>query len=486
MPGLSSPPLTEECVRSERTVTTTITRYEQAITELFNRRPEIMLPGLRRIQALCHSLGQPQHAFEAIHLTGTNGKTTTARMITELLVAAGERVGTYTSPHLQDVRERFRVDDVPLDIDDLLAGLDALGPHIERVEQATGEMVTFFEASTALCLWAFARTSVDTGVIEVGMGGRWDATNVVDGRVAVIGRIQLDHPQLGSTVGEVAWEKAGIIKDGATVISANHDAAPARKIAEEVAQRAAQLHLLDRDFGVVGRSLIPGGQRVTLRGLDGQIYPVDLPLHGAHQAVNAACALAAVQAYRAAPLDPETVRAGFARVQSPGRLELFPASNGVPVLLDGAHNPAAATTLARTLEELRGAWFRELSRLAALDFRQPRDSATPRPKKLHGARRRILVIGIMADKDISSMVPILASAADEIVLTVAGNPRAASIAQLREACDASGVEVAASVDDVGAAVDVAAQRAGHDGIVVVTGSLYTVGEARAALGGTLA
>jgi dihydrofolate synthase / folylpolyglutamate synthase len=207
---------------------------------------------------------------------------------------------------------------------------------------------------------------------------------------------------------------------------------------------------------VAGRTLIPTGQRVDLRGLDGRIYTVDLPLHGAHQAVNAACALAAVQAYRGEPLDTATVRTGFAGVRSPGRLELLTAPNGVPVLLDGAHNPAAATTLAQSLAEL------------------------------HGSRRRILVLGIMSDKDIASMVHILGSVADEVVLTVPDSPRAASIAQLREACDANGVDVAASIDDVGAAVDVAAQRAGRDGMVVVTGSLYTVGDARAALGGTLA
>jgi dihydrofolate synthase/folylpolyglutamate synthase len=436
-------------------VNTTITRYEHAISELFSRRPEIMLPGLRRIEALCYSMGEPQRAFDAIHLTGTNGKTTTARMITALLMATGERVGTYTSPHLQDVRERFRIDGAPLAVDELLAGLDALGPHIERVEQATGEMVTFFEASTALCLWAFARARVDTGVIEVGMGGRWDATNVVDGRVAVIGRVTLDHPQLGATVGEVAWEKAGIIKDGATVISANHDPDPARVIAEEVARRAATLHLLDRDFGVTGRTLTPGGQRIVLRGLDDRSYTVDLPLHGAHQAANAACALAAVQAYRAAPLDPATVRAGFAQVRSPGRLELFTA-DGVPVLLDGAHNPAAATVLARSLQEL------------------------------HGARRRVMVLGILTDKDIPAMVRTLGAAADEVVVSSPDCPRAATTEQLRAACEDAGVPVAAVVDDVGDAVGTAVARAGRHGMVVVTGSLYTVGDARAALGGALA
>jgi dihydrofolate synthase/folylpolyglutamate synthase len=431
-----------------------VIRYEQAIAELFNRRPEVMLPGLRRIEALCYSMGEPQRTFDAIHLTGTNGKTSTARMVTALLVAAGGHVGTYTSPHLQDVRERFRIAGRPLDVETIMAGLDALGPHIERVEQATGEMVTFFEASTALCLWAFARARVDTAVVEVGMGGRWDATNVVDGQVAVIGQVQLDHPQLGSTVGEVAWEKAGIIKDCATVISANREGQPARVVDEEVAQRAATLRLLDRDFGVIGRTPTSTGQRIVLRGLDERAYTVDLPLHGAHQALNAACALAAVQAHRGGSLDPGTVRDGFSKVRSPGRLELF-SSDGVPVLLDGAHNPAAATALARSLREL------------------------------DGPRHRVLVLGILTDKDIATMAQILGSAADEVVVTVPDCPRAADMERLRAACEAAGVRVAACVADVGTAVRTAAERAGRHGMVVVTGSLYTVGDAREALGGTL-
>ena len=438
------------------TLKTATARYERAIAELFDRRPEIMVPGLRRIEALVHSMGAPQRAFDAIHLTGTNGKTSTARMITSLLVAAGERVGTYTSPHLQDVRERFRVDSEPLAIDDLLAGLDALGPHIERVEQATGEMVTFFEASTALCLWAFARARVDTGVIEVGMGGRFDATNVIDARVAVIGTVQLDHQQLGATVGEVAWEKAGIITDGATVVSTNTVGAPARVIAEEVTERDATLLLVDRDFGVIDRTLTPAGQRVALRGIDGRDITVDLPLHGAHQAGNAATALAAVQAHADAPLDPSVVRAGFAAVQSPGRLELLRSRSGVPVLLDGAHNPAAMRVLAGALHEL------------------------------HGHRRRVAVLGVMADKDIAAMVRVLGDAVDEVVVTLPDSPRAASIDDLARACTAAGICVAATVDDVGAAVGIAADRAGGwSGMVIVTGSLYTVGDARAALGGTL-
>jgi dihydrofolate synthase / folylpolyglutamate synthase len=435
------------------TLHATTTAYDQAVTELFNRRPEVMVPGLRRIDALVHSMGEPQRAFAAIHLTGTNGKTSTARMITSLLQAAGEHVGTYTSPHLQDVRERFRIDGEPLAVNDLLAGLDALGPHIERVEQATGEMVTFFEASTALCLWAFARARVDTGVVEVGMGGRFDATNVVDARVAVLGRVQMDHPQLGATVGEVAWEKAGIIADGATVISANTSGPPAHVIAEEVAERGARLHLLDRDFGVIARTLTPRGQRVSLRGLGGSTLTVDLPLHGAHQAANAACALAAVQAHTGRTLEPAVVRAGFAGVRSPGRLELLFTDDGIPVLLDGAHNPAGARVLARSLREL------------------------------HGGRRRVAVLGVMADKDIPAIVGQLGPVVDEVVVTVPDSPRAATAEQLAEACHAGGLPVAARVPDVGEAVRLAARLADRHGMVVVTGSLYTVGDARAALGG---
>ena len=435
------------------TVNTALVHYEQAITDLFNRRPEVMVPGLRRIRALVHSMGEPQRAYAAIHLTGTNGKTSTARMITSLLLAAGEQVGTYTSPHLQDVRERFRIDGAPLAVDDLLAGLDALGPHIERVEQATGEMVTFFEASTALCLWAFARARVTTGVIEVGMGGRFDATNVVDAGVAVIGRVQLDHPQLGATVGEVAWEKAGIIADGATVISANTEGPPAHVVAEEVAARGASLRMVDRDFGVVARRLTPSGQCISLRGLDARTFTVDLPLHGAHQAANAACALAAVQAHVGHPLNPAVVRAGFAGVRSPGRLELLSTDDGTPVLLDGAHNPAAARVLARSLREL------------------------------HGDRRRVAVLGVMADKDLPAMVGLLGTVVDEVVVTEPDSPRAATVDQLADVCHAAGLPVIAAVPDVGDAVRLAARRTGTHGMVVVTGSLYTVGDARAVLGG---
>lgn len=437
------------------TLDTRTAYYEQAIAELFNRRPELMVPGLRRIQALVYSMGNPQRAYRSIHLTGTNGKTSTARMITSLLMATGQRVGTYTSPHLQDVRERFRVDGEPLGVDDLLAGLDALGPHIERVEQATGEMVTFFEASTALCLWAFARARIDAGVVEVGMGGRFDATNVIDASVAVIGHVQLDHPQLGATVSEVAWEKAGIIGGGATVVSTNTTGAPADVIAREVDDRGASLHLIDRDFGVVWRSRTPSGQQVRLRGIDGQEHTIDLPLHGAHQAINAACALAAVQAHHEAPLDTGAVRTGFAAVRSPGRLELLATPAGVPVLLDGAHNPAAMRVLAHALRELSD------------------------------GRRRIAVLGVMADKDVAAMVDLLAAVVDEVVVTVPDSPRACPADQLASACYLGGLAVAAQIDDVGDAVRVAAERVGPDGMVVVTGSLYTVGDARATLGGGL-
>jgi dihydrofolate synthase/folylpolyglutamate synthase len=276
---------------------------------------------------------------------------------------------------------------------------------------------------------------------------------VVDAGVAVLGRVQLDHPQLGATVGEVAWEKAGIIADGATVISANTEGPPAHVITEEVVARGATLRLLDRDFGVVARTLTPAGQRISLRGLDARTFTVDLPLHGAHQAVNAACALAAVQAHVGHPLKPTVVRAGFAGVRSPGRLELLRTDDGTPVLLDGAHNPAAARVLAHSLREL------------------------------HGDRRRVAVLGVMADKDIPTMVELLGAVVDEVIVTEPDSPRAATVDQLADVCHAAGLPVTAAVPDVGDAVRLAARRTGTHGMVVVTGSLYTVGDARAALGG---
>jgi dihydrofolate synthase/folylpolyglutamate synthase len=427
--------------------------YEAAVGALFARRPEVMLPGLDRIRALSARLGDPQRAYPAVHITGTNGKTSIARMVTGVLEALGLLTGTYTSPHLHDVRERIRVGGRPVSPTAFVGRLDALAPHIAAVEAERGEMVTFFETLTALASACFAGAGVDVGVVEVGMGGRWDATNLVDGRVAVLGRVGLDHAELGSTVAEVAAEKAGIIKDGAAVVSAAQEPAAARVIARAAAAHGASILWEGRDFGLRSRRPTPDGQDLVLWAGEGAEATVHLPLHGAHQAANAACAFAAVVAHvpRAAR-DAEAVRTGFAAARSPGRLELFHRPGRAPVLLDGAHNPDGARALA-----------------AALRGEFP-------------FRRRVVVLGVMGDKDVDGIVGEVLGAADAVVVTQPASNRAAPADRLAKAVRLAG-RTALTAVDVPAALALASELAGEDdAVVVVTGSLYTVGEAREIVG----
>lgn len=426
--------------------------YQAAVTALFARRPERMLPGLERIEALMARLQHPQRAAPAVHLTGTNGKSTLARMISSLLSAHGVLAGTYTSPHLQDVRERIRVGGRPIRRADLLHDLAELEPHLDAVEVARGEMVTFFETLTALAYQRFATAQVQASVVEVGMGGRWDATNVVEAEVAVINPVRLDHAELGSTVADVAGEKAGIISPGATCVVAEQDQAAARVIeAEARAQGATQL-LAGRDFDVAARRPHDSGQELTLRAAGRTIAGVELPLLGSHQADNAAVALAATAALLGR-VDAEAVQAGFAAVESPGRLEVVPPARAgqPPVLLDGAHNPAGAAALASALEA---------------DF---------------GTRRRVLVLAAMGDKDCAGIVEALLPVADAIVVTEAPTGRSAPADRLGKLCRLAGRQAEVQPDPV-AALTRAGQLAGDQAIVVVTGSLYLVGAAREALG----
>src|SRR6266511_1053124 len=283
--------------------------YRQAVRALYARVPTRMGPTLERIQHLVDLLDHPERTAPAIHLTGTNGKTTSARMAAMLLTSLGVGAGRYTSPHVQDVRER-----------------------------------------TAMAFAWFAELPVDAQVIEVGMGGSWDSTNVVDGQVAVINHVGLDHPELGDTPAKVATEKAGIIKPGAAVVSQAQDPDVLEVISERVRRRDARLLLAGRDFAVERRRLAYGGQVLDLRTPAGGIQDVLLPLHGRHQADNAASSLAAVETFLGGrPLDEATVRQGFASVTSPGRLEVI--RRDPLVLLDGAHNPDGAKALAASLLE---------------------------------------------------------------------------------------------------------------------------------------
>jgi len=428
--------------------------YQAAVEALFARQPNRMVPGLERITLLAELMGRPDQAYPSVQVTGTNGKTTTAAMVAALLGALGLTAGTYTSPHLQDVRERIRVATEPIARDQMAARLAELAPYLAEADARTADRVSFFEALTALAFSHFADAPVDVGVFEVGMGGRWDATNLVRGEVAVLTGIALDHPELGSTPAEIAAEKSGIVKQGAVVVSAAQDESALEVIRAAAAAREAQLVVAGTDFDVLDRRVAVGGQALDLRGVTGEVSEVFLPLFGAHQAANAACALAAVEGFLgfAGGLDPDVLRRGFAAVRAPGRLEVVPTGEDRPVIvLDGAHNPAGARALATSV---------------TAEF---------------GFGHRIVVLGVLGDKDVEAIAGAVAPMADHVVVTEAPSSRAAPADRVAKAVRDAGasVEVADGVED---AIEQATGLARAGDGVIVTGSLYTVGAARTALG----
>jgi dihydrofolate synthase/folylpolyglutamate synthase len=442
--------------------------YQDAVDALYARMPTRMGPSLDRMARLAELLDHPERTAPAVHLTGTNGKTSTARMVASLLAAFGVGAGVYTSPHLQDVRERVGLAGRPISTGEFAETWAYLEPFLAEVDRASDQPVTFYEALTTLAFVWFAELPVDAQVVEVGMGGTWDATNLVNGEVAVVNRVALDHPELGDTPAAVATEKAGIIKPGATVVSQEQDDDVLAVVAGRAAEMDARLLLAGRDFAVERRRQAVGGQLLDLRTPGGAIADVLVPLHGRHQADNAASALVAVEAFLGAhegawgpgtdapagqrrQLDPEAVRAGFAAVTSPGRLEVV--SRQPLVLLDGAHNPAGARALAEAL----------LTEFVV--------------------DRRTLVVACLADKDVRGILEGLAPAAGRLVVTTNRSPRAAPAERLRKEAEALGL-VAEVAPDVASAVRQAIDGAADTEAVVVTGSLYTVGEARDLLIGT--
>ena len=434
-------------------------RVERELYARIPGRDEVlaMVPDLSRITDLVDLLGSPQKSYPAIHLTGTNGKTSTTRMVDALLRAFGLRPGRYTSPHLTTVRERIAIDGTPLDEETFARVYDELAPYLALVDERHPLRVTFFETLTALAYAAFADAPVDVAVVEVGMGGLWDATNVIHAGTCVITPVSLDHRELGSTVAEVATEKAGIVHEGARVVCGVQDVEAAEVIVRRVAEVGAELAVEGVHFGVTSRSVALGGQLLSFQGLGGTYEDVFLPLHGAHQASNAACALAAVESFLgggARALDVEAVRAGFALADSPGRLEVV--RRGPTVLLDGAHNPAGVRSLVAALEE-------------SFAF-----------GKLVG------VVAVLSDKDVHAMLAMLEPVLTEIVVTTNHSPRALSADDLArvavEVFGADRVVVEPSLPNaIDAAVALADEAADEAAAVLVTGSLYTVGEARTLL-----
>ncbi|MFC9966249.1 bifunctional tetrahydrofolate synthase/dihydrofolate synthase [Nocardia ignorata] len=446
--------------------------------ELDKRWPETKIePSLTRISTLMDLLGNPQYNYPAIHIAGTNGKTSVTRMIDALLTALHRRTGRITSPHLQLATERISIDNAPISPARYVETYHELAPYIDMIDQrsaeAGGPAMSKFEVLTGMAYAAFAEAPVDVAVVETGMGGTWDATNVIDGQVAVITPIGLDHTEyLGPDLESIAKEKAGIIKRAKEALVPVDTVAVIAEQAPEVMdvllRRAVEADAAvareGAEFRLLERAVAIGGQLLTLQGLGGVYDEIFLPLHGEHQARNAALALAAVEAFFGAgaerQLDIEAVRAGFAAVTSPGRMERM--RNAPTIFVDAAHNPAGAQALANTLT-------------GEFDFR-----------KLVG------VVAVLGDKDAAGILDALEPVFDEIVVTSNGSPRAMDVDTLADlAVQRFGDERVITADTLPDALESAialAEQAGDDGDVIsgagviVTGSVVTAGAARALFG----
>ena len=401
---------------------------------------------LDRIRRLVQLMGDPQSAYPVIHLTGTNGKGSTARMLTALLAERGLSVGTYTSPHLQRVNERLAWNGDPVPDDQFVEQMDA----VAAIEPLLDSRPTHFEILTAAAFRWFADVAVDVAVVEVGLGGRWDATNVADAQVAVVTNVSLDHVEtIGPALSDIAREKAGIVEPASTLVLGETDPAIA---AIFHAAGASQTWERDVEFGCSDNHLAHDGRVVDLWTPGARYDGVYLPVHGAFQGDNAAVAVAAADAFFGAALDPEVVTDAFAGVRLPGRLEVV-ARNPLCVL-DGAHNPAGARAASEALAET-----------------------------FAGVRSRILVVGFLAGREPTEMLSALGAADARLVVACPPpSPRALPAETVAAAAGGLGVaaEVAASVPE---AVALALSLAAPDEMVLVTGSLYVVGAARIALTG---
>ncbi|PZP30557.1 MAG: dihydrofolate synthase [Kocuria rhizophila] len=442
---------------------------EEVYAELLDRAPENkMEPRLDAVQRAVDILGNPEKSAPVIHITGTNGKTSTARMVESLLLAHDLRVGRYTSPHLEKVTERISLDGQPVTDETFVRIYGEIAPYLQLVDTELSERgeprLTFFEVLTVLAFAVFADEPVDVMVLEVGIGGSWDATNVADAAVSIVTPVDLDHTEmLGDTLQDIALEKAGIIKSGGFLISAAQDPVVAQILLERAQEIGAQFRFEGVEFGVRGRTIAVGGQIIAVQGLAAEYIDLMLPLFGEHQAENAALAIAAVEALLGGgdkPLNQELLVTGLGAVTSPGRLEL--ARKAPPVLLDAAHNPHGLKASARAV--------RESFTFAKLN----------------------LVVGILREKDVETMLRTLAEEYSEYELELwcshSRSPRAIAPEELAEIAadmgfDEDMVHAQDRLDDaIASAIQDAADRQEFDGAVLITGSVTVVGEARALLG----
>ena len=425
---------------------------------LLSRWPETRIqPTLDRIALLCDALGSPQLSYPTIHIAGTNGKTSTTRFIDSLLFAHGMRTGRFTSPHLEDIRERICINGEMIDGDELIFNYNDIAAYFDFVDSKTPHPVSFFEAVTALAMAAFSEHPVDVGIFEVGMGGEWDATNIIKPTVGVITPIGMDHMEyLGDTIEKIATAKAGILKPDMYGVLSNQTPEAAKVLLAKAAEVGIEVAREGIEYEVMSRQVAVGGQLLTIRGIKDVYSDLFLPLHGKHQASNAAASLVAAEAFFGdQPLDLESVRQGFAAATSPGRFEIV--HREPTVILDAAHNPHGAKTLANTLQE-------------EFTF-----------------GRVIAVVGIFADKDADGIFDEIKDVIDGVIVTQSSSPRAMPAHELaklaRKYIEAERIFIE---PDLRTAIEKALSDANHpmeeESVgVLITGSVITVGEARAIL-----
>ncbi|MFK5633107.1 bifunctional folylpolyglutamate synthase/dihydrofolate synthase [Ornithinimicrobium sp. LYQ103] len=456
--------------RAEPTDPAALARYAEVTEAILARAPEHMPePTLHRVARVMELMGDPQRAFPMIHLTGTNGKTSTTRIAERLLREMGLRTGRFTSPHLHDMRERVALDGEPISVEGFLAAYDDVLPFVEMVdaesmadeEPERQVRMSYFEVVVCLAFAAFADAPVDVAVVEVGLGGMWDATSVADGIVSVVTPISLDHTRLlGSTLEEIATEKAGIIKAGSIAVVGVQEPEVMEILAERCEEVGATMKAEGVAFGVLDRDVGVGGQQMSVRGLAGDYNDLFLPLFGAHQVHNAAIAVAAVEAFVGGgeqPLTDEVIRGGLLGVTSPGRLEIVRRSP--TVLVDAAHNPAGVAALVEAIEE-------------SFTF-----------------TRLVGLLAVLEDKDVEPMIQHLESVLDHVVVTRTTSRRAIRPERLGQlVAEYFGEERVTVVHDLPDALDVAAGLADAEGgvgsAVLATGSVTTAAEVRQLLGVT--
>lgn len=429
------------------------TKADEVMDALLTRIPENKLrPRLEPTRRAVELLGDPQKSYRVIHITGTNGKTTTTRIIERILRELGLRTGRFTSPHLVRLNERMAIDGEPVgdqqlaevwaDIEPILAMVDA------ELEAAGDTKLTFFEALAVLGFAVFADAPVDVLVLEVGMGGEWDSTNVADGDVAVFTPISIDHAErLGNTVAEIAKTKSGIIKPGAIVVTSSQPSEAMTVLEAKTAEVAESIAMYGRDFEVLNVEPDVAGQRFSVKTLTSEYRDLFLPLHGEYQAENAALAISAVEAFFGANnrLFDDVLRVAIADSTSPGRLQVV--SRKPLTILDAAHNPGGAEVLARAM------------------------------KNSFGSPETVAVVSILADKDASALLRSLDSSVKTFIVTQSSSPRAIEIAQLRDlAVGIFGEERVRTANNALQAMQLAKQLVVENGAILVTGSITLVGD----------